>query len=223
MRALTEHDFENYWFAGPRKRRLYAVACCRRIWPLLADARCRAAVEIAERYAEGSTGEEELNAAREKVAAVLDELGCYADMPFDSNGDPKVSAVMAVYEVVAPDEDLADVIYYECDRRVAEAETRLASRPGDYWSLWQEFFPSGRRVVNVDPKCQTTTVLELARRVYQHQAFDMMPLLAEALTAAGCKDARLLDHCRETRQHARGCWVLDALLQPERGTGAATR
>jgi hypothetical protein len=39
-----------------------------------------------------------------------------------------------------------------------------------------------------------------------------MPFLADALEAAGCPSADLIDHCRWEREHARGCWVVDLLL-----------
>jgi hypothetical protein len=58
----------------------------------------------------------------------------------------------------------------------------------------------------------TGEVKALADVIYAERAFDRMPHLADALEASGCADARLLEHCRSAREHARGCWVVDLLL-----------
>jgi hypothetical protein len=50
--------------ATERKVRLYAVACCRRLLHLFPEWRHRHHVEVAELYADGKAGEEELGVAR---------------------------------------------------------------------------------------------------------------------------------------------------------------
>src|SRR4051794_2660825 len=61
--------FECLWAGGQLSRRqaaLFGAAVCRRIWPLLTDARSRRAVETTERCADGLT-------TVEKVQAVVDD------------------------------------------------------------------------------------------------------------------------------------------------------
>ena len=59
---------------------------------------------------------------------------------------------------------------------------------------------------------RTSSVIAVARAIYEGQAFDDMPILADALSDAGCNETRVLDHCRGKGRHVRGCWVLDAVL-----------
>jgi len=59
----------------------------------------------------------------------------------------------------------------------------------------------------------TSTVRDLAAMMYETRDFSAMPILADALEDAGCDDAGILDHCRDTSlAHVRGCWVVDLVL-----------
>src|SRR5262249_51141186 len=82
---MTEHDWLECDHSKPmldflihkasgRKFRLFAVACCRRIWIHLRDERAREAVEVAERFAEGSADKQELTAARRATTLAQREL-----------------------------------------------------------------------------------------------------------------------------------------------------
>ena len=55
--------------ASERKLRLYAINCCRRIWHLLTDDRCRHAIEVAQRYVDKRATDADLASAGLVVAA----------------------------------------------------------------------------------------------------------------------------------------------------------
>src|SRR5262249_26001919 len=71
------------------------------------------------------------------------------------------------------------------------------------------------RLPNFDPTWRTPQALALACTAYEKRRFEDMPVLADALEEAGCRDADILAHCRSEGPHVRGCWVVDLLLGKE--------
>lgn len=198
--------------ASARKRRLYAVACCRRIRPLLTDPRSRNAVELAERYAEGMASEEELLIAEEEAANAIVTAGIDHDSQWHAN--PVICAAYAACEAAAPDEALRDVVHYECDRRAAVAAQALGFQHG-FRDLWLDIFEGYVSNTQIAPADRSETVLQMANTIYREGQFEVMPILADALEDCGCDNTAILEHCRCHSDHARGCWALDLLLDRE--------
>ena len=86
--------------------------------------------------------------------------------------------------------------------------------------LLRDIFGNPFRPVVIDPAWRTSTVVALARQMYNSRDFSPMPILADALQDAGCDNEDILNHCRDASvPHVRGCWVVDlALGQGGRGT-----
>jgi hypothetical protein len=78
--------------------------------------------------------------------------------------------------------------------------------------LLREIFGNPFRPVNFNELWRTSTVIALARGMYESRDFSAMPILADALMDAGCDNIDILNHCRQSGQHSLGCWVLDLCL-----------
>ena len=77
---------------------------------------------------------------------------------------------------------------------------------------YRELFPNPFLSLAWKPEWLTSTARELAAHIYDARDFAAMPVLADALQDAGCDDEQVLNHCRANKPHARGCWVVDAIL-----------
>ena len=81
--------------------------------------------------------------------------------------------------------------------------------------LLRDIFGNPFRPVTFDPNWRTSTTVALAAQMYDSRDFSAMPILADALEDAGCDHPDILDHCRGTSPHVRGCWVADLVLGKE--------
>jgi hypothetical protein len=166
-----------------RKFRLFACACCRRLPHVLADPRNVRAIEAAERYADGLVPKRDLKKARKA-----------ADLPWLDSFEPYDEAVLAVR---------------------ATLRATLPAGRGHLVGLLHDLSGNPFRPVPVKPswlRHHGGTVAHLARVLYDEGRFEDLPVLADALEDAGCTSAAVLDHCRQPGRHARGCWLVDALL-----------
>jgi hypothetical protein len=204
--------------ASTRKLRYFACACCRRVWQHLEDARSRAAVEQAERYADGGIAKDDLSAAQSEASratrqwyappigtatapnwlrAVAATAAQHAARPTDFVAKlAKAMSHSAHYALLADGRGPLDTIarLYQCD-------------------LLRDIFGNPFRLAAFSSAWRTDTALSLARQMYDSREFSAMPILADAIQDAGCDNEDILSHCRDTQlTHVRGCWVTDLVL-----------
>jgi hypothetical protein len=201
--------------AGRRKLRLYACACCRRIWELILDDACRQAVECSEHFAEGMIAKEELEAA---CCAATEAAERRWQTAWEQCRCDQANPVTVLWRAARAAELAADkepglaagvvgpIIALDVSPRGVEAEKRAQI------ALIHEIFPNPYRPLSISPTWNRGSVMTLARTIAQEGVFNHLPILADALEDAGCTDVAVLDHCRNPGPHVRGCWVVDALL-----------
>jgi len=195
-----------------RKRRLFAVACCRKVWQIFPDEPCRRAVECAERFADGNASEGELAASREAAAyAPISGLAVFSA----AQAALTVSAREATYS--GWDFATAEFAFFAAAYASVDADSDAASN--EQALILRDIFGNPFRKM---PAVETAwlawksgTIPKLAQAIYDERAFDRMPILADTLQEAGWTDADILSHCGQPGPHVRGCWVLDLVLGKE--------
>lgn len=214
-----------------RKLRLYLVGCCRRRWDLFTDGRCRRAVAVAERLADGRATEADRahavvlareaseQAARERRGTLFGyNLADVAWAACDLAADLRRPLPLRNHQVWAAIR--AETVATESAGAAARAggggptqyDAALAVERAAQADLLRCVFGNPFVYTVPDPAWRTTAVLGLAAAAYADRAFDRLPILADALEEAGCDEPAVLAHCRRDREHARGCWVVDLLL-----------
>jgi hypothetical protein len=205
--------------SSARKLRLFACACCRRIWPLLEEGSGQQAVRTSERYADGCASRAELRAAQAVMRAeaeaweqrVVEEMAAL----------PRMHAAWAAWAAASTawvrEEAAAARAARLAAKRAASAvyaTTQESNEGSAQCALVRDIFGSPLGPVPISEAWlhwQAGSIVQLARTIYDERRFGDLPLLADMLTDAGCDNVDILEHCRGG-DHVRGCWVVDALL-----------
>ena len=189
-----------------RKARLLGVAFCRRIWDVLTDIRFQRFVELGELRADGLV-------PWVKIEGTV--------IPADPNGRTRTSHTHPA-EVAALATTCRKVRPGYIAWLTRHAVVRDLEEPGcttghdreaiPELSFFHDIFGNPFRPVAFDPNWRTSDAVSIARAMYESRDFSPMPILADALQNAGCEHADILDHCRGTGPHVRGCWVVDLVF-----------
>jgi hypothetical protein len=215
-----------------RKLRLFAVACCRRIWHALEDDTSRRAVEIAEGFADGDFTAEELDSAwrncwKTKPTAYVARSAATAASATCASYDSEevyqwlpnqVHAEQYEEAMRVAEERAQQAAAWEAAQLVLKPAAEAAATDTERWSqaeLLHDLVGNPFRPISFYPAWLKPNVIQLATAIYEERAFDRMPFLADALQDAGCSSSEILNHCRGTGVHVRGCCCLDFILGKE--------
>jgi hypothetical protein len=217
--------------------RLFALACCRRLWSLLEYGN-QYAVQCLETYAREGMREALLKARRfqrpaSNAAGAAMTASHGADRKAQLTAWARNLASSVVWTASRNPPSKAAMAYQEAAQAVGSVEAAAELVPGQSAPLpnWRRFssaelaaqcdllrdvFGNPFRPVTFDPAWRTPTVVALARQMDEapddRRDYAALPILADALQDAGCDSADLLDHCRGKGPHVRGCWALDLVL-----------
>jgi hypothetical protein len=188
-----------------RRHRLFLVACCRQVWHIMTDRRCRHAVRVAELYADDAALVDELNAARAAVRV--------------RNWRTATTGLLA-WSVAeeTPSYDVCRIAVRIALRHTRQEgdEAARAELEAQQMSLLRDIYGNPFQPLPVIKEAwlvwNDSLIPRLALAIYQEHAFERLPILADALEEAGCTDNMLLEHLRGPGPHARGCFALDLVL-----------
>lgn len=215
LRAAEVREMDARWIAqhNPRKWHLFASACCRRVLALGPDPLLASLIEATEEFADGLRTWKEMTKLRKKFR---DEY----EMPSGIRTPARKLAFSLSHAV----EHLTRRVSHNAQRVTDPCATAAASGANGDWTaayraehavhvvLAHDIFGNPFRPVSFLPEWRTSTVVSLAKSLYESRDFGPMPLLADAIQDAGCEHADILDHCRGAGPHVRGCWVVDLVL-----------
>jgi hypothetical protein len=178
---------------------------------LLSDKYCRRALAIAEGFADGEISTEKLRFAWRDARRAAQSIYRL------ERETPEGAAMWAVSLLCETDIGRALTAVGQAAYCAANASdrVRLAASQGEEALLLRDVVGNPFRPVAIEHAWLAwhgETIPRLAQGIYNDRAFELAPVLADALEEAGCTCEDILAHCRAPGPHVRGCWVLDLIL-----------
>jgi hypothetical protein len=189
-----------------QKWRMFAIACCRSVWP-------------------------HLTAWAQESLVILESVACGEVPDFvrsersKSSPTPESYADRAVWKAIRAGKEAREHANYYIPRHVLSSAGPRDGDPAreavrkDLADAARDIFLNPFRPVAIDPAWRTADVLSLTQAAFDDRILprgvlegDRLSILSDALEEAGCTDAALLDHLRSPGPHVRGCWALDLIL-----------
>lgn len=199
-----------------RKVRLFACACCRRVWGHLKNQANRQAVEVAEQFADRLVSENQLSAAQGRTKSGLRKGHHSSHNPAHYAAAPTRNLRNQVQWCVLGGMSVATPIRPGTDRSATRNEAAVQC------ALLRCILGNPFLTIELDPGCRTPGVIAISQAAYEERALpsgemqlDRLGILADALEEAGCTEADLLGHLRGPGPHVRGCWTVDLVLGKE--------
>jgi hypothetical protein len=203
-----------------RKLRLYAVACCRRLWSVMEEP-CRRSIEVAERFADGQASADEMATAH---AAILTRNRGVGGMHRRS----PLAHEIPTFNAWSAAEGATRIGNVNIAKTIGEAglvailRADLRTDGPDQAILFREVFGNPFAPLDSTVCPRTANILTLAASIYEDRNpaegeldATRLAVLADMIEEAGCTCVELLRHLRSEDAHVRGCWVLDLLLGKE--------
>jgi hypothetical protein len=227
--------------ASGRKLQLFACACCRRVWYLLADERHRKAVEVAERLSDGIATVDEVGETYKEVSRI--------SLDGSINTTEEIQRLVAHAVLLTISITVGFLKYDDGSRRMtprlspiyaAQTASDLAARATALAgrlvfdlrksqqlqsSLLHDLFGKPFRSTMISPAILAWNdgiSVRLAQTAYEERHLPdgtldngRLAILADALEEAGYTDADILGHLRGPGPHVRGCWAVGLCLGKE--------
>jgi len=221
--------------ASERKLRLFAVGCCRHIWRLITDKRSRAAVDVAERYADGLATLEELDAAHATAQRVWEETkrvsaNGFLDVGYlaaqaarDASYNPltvivpKITGRPKKGQSVEPIPARDIYPHFAAHNAAAAAgaeggghhEDVIRREKATQAALLREIFGNPYQP-SAAPARWPANIVKLATSLYAGQG-----RFSQLQNALADDYPEMAEHLAAESTHPKGCWVLDLILGKE--------